>query len=95
MKKLLLAILIGLSFAAATQAATPSTEEMWKIIQKQQAEISALQNQLNKNNSRLTETEIIAEATISAVEEISLAPAASKKPISVAMVSCTTTIWKR
>ena len=79
MKKQLLATLIGLSFAAATQAATPSVEEMWEIIQKQQAEISTLKNQLNKNDSRITETEIIAEATISAVEEIALAPAASNK----------------
>ena len=79
MKKQLLATLIGLSFAATTQAATPSVEEMWEIIQKQQAEISTLKNQLNKNDSRLTETEIMAEATISAVEEISLAPAASNK----------------
>ena len=78
MKKQLLATLIGLSFAATTQAA-PSTEEMWEIIQKQQAEISTLKNQLNKNDSRITETEIIAEATISAVEEISQAPAASNK----------------
>ena len=79
MKKQLLATLIGLSFAATTQAATPSVEEMWEIIQKQQAEISTLKNQLNKNDSRITETEIIAEATISAVEEISMAPAASNK----------------
>ena len=79
MKKQLLATLIGLSFAATTQAATPSVEEMWEIIQKQQAEISTLKNQLNKNDSRITETEIIAEATISAVEEIALAPAASNK----------------
>jgi len=79
MKKQLLATIIGLSFTAATQAATPSTEEMWEIIQKQQEEISTLRNQLNKNDSRITETEIMAEATISAVEEISLDPVVSNK----------------
>jgi hypothetical protein len=79
MKKQLLATVIGLSFAATTQAGTPSIEEMWEIIQKQQAEISTLKNQLEQNDSRITKTEIIAEATVSAVEEISLAPAASNK----------------
>jgi hypothetical protein len=79
MKKQLLAALIGLSFAATTQAATPSVEEMWEIIQKQQKQISALKNQLNTNDSRLTETEIIAEATISAVEKIALEPVSVSK----------------
>ena len=79
MKKQLLAAFIGLNITAAAQAATPSAEEMWEIIQQQQEQISTLKEQLSNNDSRLSETEIIAEATISAVEQISLAPAASSK----------------
>jgi hypothetical protein len=79
MKKQLLATLIGLNITAVAQAATPSAEEMWEIIQKQQEQISVLKKQLNNNDSRLSETEIKAEATISAVEQIALAPASSNK----------------
>ena len=79
MKKQLLAAFIGLNITAVAQAATPSAEEMWEIIQQQQEQISTLKEQLSNNDSRLSETEIIAEATISAVEQISLAPAASSK----------------
>ncbi len=79
MKKQLLAAFIGLNITAVAQAATPSAEEMWEIIQQQQEQISTLKEQLSINDSRLSETEIIAEATISAVEQISLAPAASSK----------------
>jgi hypothetical protein len=79
MKKQVLATLIGLNLTAIAQAATPTAEEMWTIIQQQQDEISTLKNQLTANASRLTETEIVAEATISAVERISTtSPAASK-----------------
>jgi len=79
MKKQLLAAFIGLNITAVAQAATPSAEEMWEIIQQQQEQISTLKEQLSNNDSRISETEIIAEATISAVEQISLAPAASSK----------------
>lgn len=79
MKKQLLAAFIGLNITVVAQAATPSAEEMWEIIQQQQEQISTLKEQLSNNDSRLSETEIIAEATISAVEQISLAPAASSK----------------
>ena len=58
MKKQLLATFIGLNLTAAAQAAAPTAEEMWSIIQQQQKEISELKGQLEKNDSRLTETEI-------------------------------------
>jgi malonyl CoA-acyl carrier protein transacylase len=58
MKKQLLATLIGLNITAAAQAATPSTDEMWAIIQQQQEQIATLVEQLSQNNSRLSETEI-------------------------------------
>ena len=77
MKKQLVAALIGVNMSAVAQAATPSMEEMWQLIQQQQSEIAALKSQLNKSNSRITETEVMTEATISAVEKLSLAPTSS------------------
>ena len=79
MKKQLLATIIGLNLTAAAQAATPSLEEMWEMIQQQQGEIATLKQQLRNNDARIQETEVIAEATISAVEQISMAPSASSK----------------
>ena len=79
MKKQLLATIIGLNITAVAQAATPSLEEMWQVIQQQQSEIAALKQQLRDNDTRLQETEVIAEATISAVEQIAMAPAATSK----------------
>ncbi len=79
MKKQLLATIIGLNITAVAQAATPSLEEMWQVIQQQQSEIASLKQQLRDNDTRLQETEVIAEATISAVEQIAMAPAATSK----------------
>ena len=79
MKKQILAIIIGVNITAVAQAATPSLEEMWQLIQQQQGEIATLKEQLRNNNARIQETEVMAEATISAVEQISLAPSASAK----------------
>jgi hypothetical protein len=79
MKKQLLAAIIGLNITAVAQAATPSLEEMWQLIQQQQGEIATLKEQLRNNDARIQETEVIAEATISAVEQISMAPSASAK----------------
>jgi len=79
MKKQLLATIVGLNITAVAQAATPSMEEMWEMIQQQQGEIATLKEQLRNNDARIQETEVIAEATISAVEQISMAPSASSK----------------
>ena len=79
MKKHLLATFIGLNMAAAAQAATPTMEEMWQLIQQQQSEIAELKQQLNNNDARITETEVAAEATISAVEQFTLSPVALSK----------------
>jgi hypothetical protein len=79
MKKQFLATIVGLNITAVAQAATPSMEEMWEMIQQQQGEIAALKEQLRSNDARIQETEVIAEATISAVEQISMAPSASSK----------------
>ena len=53
MKKQLLATIIGLNITAAAQAATPSLEEMWQVIQQQQSEIASLKQQLRDNDTRL------------------------------------------
>lgn len=79
MKKHLLATFIGLNMTAAAQAATPTMEEMWQLIQQQQSEIAELKQQLNNNDARITETEVAAEATISAVEQFTLSPVALSK----------------
>jgi len=72
MYKKILALAIGLNLTATAQAETPTLEQMWQMIQNQQAEIAELKSQLK-------ETEVITEATITAVEQIALAPAAASK----------------
>ena len=72
MYKKVLALVIGLNVTVVAQADTPSLEKMWEIIQDQQSEIKALKSQL-------TETEVRAEATITAVEQFTVnSPTASK-----------------
>lgn len=77
MRKKLIASVIGLAFAGSTQAATPNMDEMWEIIQQQQAEITRLKEQLGENETRIKETEVKAEATVAAVEQLSAAPVSS------------------
>jgi len=72
-KKTLLA-LAGLSLATVTQAASPSLEEMWELVQQQQAEIAQLKSQLNATEQRVAETEEKTEATFAAVEEVTTGP---------------------
>lgn len=67
---------LALAVAAANVNAAPTTEEMWAVIQKQQAEIEALKQQLHKTDGKveLTETQLkITEskilATADAVEQ--------------------------
>ncbi len=79
MKKQLLATIIGLNITAVAQAATPSMDEMWQMIQQQQGEIATLKQQLRNNHARIQETEVMAEATISAMEQIALAPSTASK----------------
>jgi hypothetical protein len=68
----------GLALALASTGAladTPSMEEMWAIIQKQQAEIESLRGQLVQSEQELKETTIMVEATADMVEEQVLAGA--------------------
>ncbi|MEJ2418356.1 MAG: porin [Exilibacterium sp.] len=66
MRKVLGTAMVIVSISAQ---AAPSTDEMWKIIQQQQAEIEALKAQINKTETKLQQTEIKVAATADAVEE--------------------------
>ncbi|MCF7982622.1 MAG: porin [Pseudomonadales bacterium] len=69
MKKHLLALSIAGLCAGNLNAATPSVEEMWEIIQQQQSEIQRLKSQLTKTDERLEVAEVKVEATADAVEK--------------------------
>ena len=75
MYKKILTTAIALSAVTTTQAA-PSLDDMWELIQKQQAEIAQLKTQLTTTEQRVTETEVKAEATFAAVEEVTAGPVA-------------------
>lgn len=72
MNKRILALMIGLNISATAQAATPTLEQMWQMIQDQQVEIAELKSQLK-------ETEVKTEATITAVEQFAVTPVAASK----------------
>lgn len=77
MKKPLLAGLIGLQLAATAQAATPSAEVMWQMIQQQQAEIERLKAALGEQTAQIQETKVQLNATADAIESVAVSPAAS------------------
>ncbi len=68
MKRVTGGLVLGLCSMAAA-AATPTPEEMWAIIQQQQAEISRLKEQVAAADEELKETSVKVEATASMVEE--------------------------
>lgn len=71
MKKLILAgAIAGLAAPAIQAQGAPSPEEMWRIIQQQQAQIEQLKAQLNQSNSRIEETEMKVSATADAIEAV-------------------------
>jgi len=77
MNKLKAGLMLGLcASAAAAQAATPTPEQMWEIIQKQQAQIEELQRKLAAADQKLEETDVKVEATADMVEEQVAAAAA-------------------
>ena len=61
------ALSVGLMGVEATAA--PSMEEMWEIIQQQQAEIERLKSQQSSTESKLEETDFKVEATAEAMEQ--------------------------
>ena len=64
----LLALTLPLASLAADQA-PPTVEELWEIIQKQQAEIEALKNQQQDTARQAADADEKAEAAVVAVEE--------------------------
>jgi len=65
---ILLAFLLPLSGQAADKA-PPSVEELWEIIQKQQAEIEALKKQQHETAKQAADADVKAEAAVVAVED--------------------------
>jgi len=55
--------------ASGALAATPTPEEMWAIIQQQQAEIARLKEQVASADQEIKETSVKVEATASMVEQ--------------------------
>lgn len=68
MKKFTAGLVLGLC-STTLAAATPSPEEMWAIIQQQQAEIARLKEQVARADEDIRETNLVAEATASMLEE--------------------------
>ncbi len=68
MRKLTAGLVFGLCTTAAV-AATPSPEEMWAIIQQQQAEIARLKEQVASADEEIRQTGVRVDATASMVEE--------------------------
>lgn len=68
MNKLLAFGAVALLGSAATTFAAPSQEEMWKIIQQQQAEITRLQEEQKKTDAAVAATDQKVEATADAIE---------------------------
>jgi hypothetical protein len=67
---LITSLLAGLLMAASTlNAATPTVEELWNIIQQQQAEIEALKKQQQSTEQKAVTADEKAEAAVEAVEE--------------------------
>ena len=78
-------ILLLTSFAAA-QEATPTMEEVWEIVQRQQAEIEALRAELDETrrgidvtNDKVAESEERIEATGDVIEMLAAADSGPRK----------------
>ena len=67
MQRKILAVAIALGITTTVQAA-PTMEEMWQVIQQQQAEIERLKSQQDKTDSKLEQTEQKIEATAEVVD---------------------------
>ncbi len=77
MKKTLLAVALGLGSLQAFGQQTPSMDEMWQIIQQQQAEIKALKGQLNNAENKVEEIDLKVVATADAIENNTTAAGSS------------------
>jgi len=68
MRKFTAGLVLGLC-TTTVAAATPTPEEMWAIIQQQQAEIARLQQQVAQADEEIKETTVKVDATANMVEE--------------------------
>lgn len=68
----LLASLFVLGGTASLMAETPSTEEMWRVIQQQQKTIESLQSKLNATERKVEETVEAIEVTADAIEVVTI-----------------------
>jgi len=68
MKKITAGLVFGFC-SMSTVAATPTMEEMWEIIQQQQAEIARLKEKAAEADEEIKQTSVKVEATASMVEE--------------------------
>ncbi|MEH6604324.1 MAG: hypothetical protein V7711_01995, partial [Pseudomonadales bacterium] len=71
MKKLVLALAVGAVTISSVQAKTPSVDEMWRIIQSQQAEIEALKDAAAARDNRLSVTVERLDMTADVVDQVS------------------------
>ncbi|MEN8107703.1 MAG: porin [Pseudomonadota bacterium] len=62
-------LITSLGVTAATPNKMPSMEEMWQIIQQQQAEIEAMKSQQQSTSKQVADADEKAEAAIEAIEE--------------------------
>jgi hypothetical protein len=70
MKRLIAGVVLGFSTTMVSAAtSTPTMEEMWAIIQQQQAEIAQLKKQVATADTEIKETSVKVEATASMVED--------------------------
>ena len=72
------AALLMTAFTLSAQGAVPSPEQMWALIQQQQAEIEKLKARLAQADNRIEDTVVMVEATADRVESagVTLAPEA-------------------
>lgn len=83
MNKSLLALGVSLvTLTAEAAQETPNLEEMWQLIQAQQAEIQQLKAQLNQTENKLVQTEVKVAATADAVEQVAVAGASGSSAAS-------------
>lgn len=68
MKKTLLAVAVGGVCLNTYAQETLSLEDLWELIQEQQAQIESLEKDLEESNSQIKETNVIATSVADAVE---------------------------
>lgn len=70
MQRKFLAALIATAAAAPAFSQAPTAEQMWEMIKQQQAEIAELKAKLEKNDTEIKETRVMADVAVTAVEDI-------------------------